>query len=339
MKYDFDPNKPVVPIAYPRLLLDMMVERGFTRSEILQGSQLNDAIFDKPDHRLTPAQFLFLILRCFYLSKDPSLGYEMGLRTPVTSHGFLGYGVMSCANLEEAIKLAERFVRLRTVLITFRLYIEGEFAIVETTTNYPVGLLRQFVFESLLLSLARAGSFITGNAMNSGEIHFDFPEPSYYQTHKDKLPPTFFNQAANQIRFPKAYLKQALIMADPVAAKLAAEQCERELALMDINDDVPSQVRAMLNHQQGHYPQLEQVADRLFMSSRTLKRRLQQAGLGFQQLLDEARKRDAIKMLQSTSLTVEQIAQRLGYTDPANFSRAFKKWTGDNPSSYRPDKK
>ena len=120
-------------------------------------------------------------------------------------------------------------------------------------------------------------------------------------------------------------------MADPVAAKLAAEQCERELALMESSTDIPAQVRAMLSHQQGYYPQLEQVADRLFMSSRTLKRRLQQTGLGFQQLLDEARKRDAIKLLQNTSLTVEQIALRLGYTDPANFSRAFKKWTGDPP--------
>jgi YesN/AraC family two-component response regulator len=46
-------------------------------------------------------------------------------------------------------------------------------------------------------------------------------------------------------------------------------------------------------------------------------------------LLDEARKRDAIKLLQNTSLTIEQIASRLGYTDPANFSRAFKKWTGE----------
>ncbi|HMY82724.1 MAG TPA: helix-turn-helix transcriptional regulator, partial [Agitococcus sp.] len=63
--------------------------------------------------------------------------------------------------------------------------------------------------------------------------------------------------------------------------------------------------------------------------------RLQQAGLGFQQLLDEARKRDAIKLLQNTSLTIEQIALRLGYTDPANFTRAFKKWTGDTPSKYR----
>ncbi|HNG46485.1 MAG TPA: helix-turn-helix domain-containing protein, partial [Agitococcus sp.] len=262
-------------------------------------------------------------------------GYEMGLRTPVTSHGFLGYGVMSCANLEEAIKLAERFVRLRTVLMSFKLSIEGDFAIVEASANYPVGLLRQFVFESLLLSLARAGSFITGNAMNSGEIYFDFPEPSYYQVNKDKLPPISFNKASNQLRFPKSFLKQPLIMADPVAAKLAAEQCERELALMDISDDIPSQVRAMLNHQQGEYPQLEQVAERLFMSSRTLKRRLQQAGLGFQQLLDEARKRDAIKLLQNTSLTIEQIALRLGYTDPANFTRAFKKWTGDTPSKYR----
>lgn len=335
MKHDFDPNKAVIPIAYPRLLLDLMVERGFSRQQVLHGSQLDELVFDKPEQRLTPAQFLFLILNCFYLSKDPALGYEMGLRTPVTSHGFLGYGVMSCANLEEAIKLAERFVRLRTVLMSFKLSIEGDFAIVEASANYPVGLLRQFVFESLLLSLARAGSFITGNGMNSGEIHFDFPEPSYYQTHKDKLPPIFFNKASNQLRFPKAFLKQPLIMADPVAAKLAAEQCERELALMDISDDIPTQVRAMLNHQQGEYPQLEQVAERLFMSSRTLKRRLQQAGLGFQQLLDEARKRDAIKLLQNTSLTVEQIALRLGYTDPANFTRAFKKWTGDTPSKYR----
>ncbi len=335
MKNDFDPNKPAVPIAYPRLLLDMMTERGFSRKQVLQGSSMDEGLFDKPEHRLTPAEFLFLILQCFYLTKDPSLGYEMGLRTPVTSHGFLGYGVMSCANLEEAIKLAQRFVRLRTVLMSFKLEIEGDFAIVVASSNYPVGLLRQFIFESLLLSLTRAGSFITGNSINAGEIHFDFAEPVYYQSVKHKLPPIFFNKEANQLRFPKAFLSQPLIMADPVAAKLAAEQCERELALMESSTDIPAQVRAMLSHQQGYYPQLEQVADRLFMSSRTLKRRLQQTGLGFQQLLDEARKRDAIKLLQNTSLTVEQIALRLGYTDPANFSRAFKKWTGEPPSQYR----
>ena len=62
MKHDFDPNKPVIPIAYPRLLLDMMVERGFTRQQILHGSHMDEALFDKPEQRLSPAQFLFLIL-------------------------------------------------------------------------------------------------------------------------------------------------------------------------------------------------------------------------------------------------------------------------------------
>jgi hypothetical protein len=59
MKNDFDPNKPAVPIAYPRLLLDMMLERGFSREEVLSGSAIDHISFDKPEHRLTPAQFLF----------------------------------------------------------------------------------------------------------------------------------------------------------------------------------------------------------------------------------------------------------------------------------------
>ena len=335
MKNDLNPNKPAIPIAYPRVLLNIMAEKGFSRTQVLAGSGLADSVFDKPDHRITPAQFLFILMNSFYLSKDPALGYEMGLRTPVTSHGFLGYGVMSCANLAEAIKLAERFVRLRTVLISFRLSVEGDFAIVEASTNHPVGILRQFVFESLLLSLARAGSFITGNSLQAGEIHFDFPEPTYYATIKDRLPPIFFNRAANQLRFPRTFLEQALVMADPVAAQLAVEQCERELALFDKHDDLAAQVRAILSQTQGQYLHLEAVAERLFMSSRTLKRRLQQVGLGYQQLLDEARKRDAIKLIQNTHLTIEQIAQHLGYTDAANFTRAFKKWTGDTPSRYR----
>ena len=84
MKHDFDPNKPAMPIAYPRLLLDLMAERGFSRAEVLAGSQLDPSVFDKPEQRITPAQFLFILLNCFYLTKDPALGYEMGLRTPVT---------------------------------------------------------------------------------------------------------------------------------------------------------------------------------------------------------------------------------------------------------------
>lgn len=335
MKNELDPHKPAVPVAYPRLLLEILAERGFPRATVLEGTDMSPGMFDSPDNRLTPAQFLQLVVNAFYLAKDPTLGMELGLRTPVTSHGFLGYGVMSCSNLREAIELAARFVRLRTVLMTFRLYEDGDEAVVEANANYPPGLLRQFVYESLLLSLARAGGFITGTSLDQGEIHVDYPEPHYYQDIRHRLPPMRFNRPANQLRFPREFLDKPLVMADPVAARLALDQLEREMAMLESQQDILAKVRAILSHQPGHYPDLETVAEKLFMSSRTLKRRLQQHQASFQQLLDEIRRRDAVRLLENSRLTVEQIAQHLGYSDPANFTRAFRKWTGATPSQYR----
>lgn len=336
MKSEFDPSRPAVPVAYPRLLLEIVTSMGIARESLLEGTGIPAAVFDQPEHRLTPAQFLHLVMNAFYLTKTPSLGYELGMRTPVTSHGFLGYGVMSCSTLREAIELAVKYVRIRTVLMNFKLRIEGEHAIVEAYANYPVGPLHQFVFESLLLSLARAGSFITGNSLQDGEIHFDFPEPAYYAPLRDRLPILRFGQSGNRLVFPRAFLDQPLVMADPVAAQLAVAQCEREMSLMESGgQDLPGRLRLLLEGSGGHYPDLETAAEKLFLSSRTLKRHLHQHGTSFQQELDRIRKRDAMRLLSNSGLTVEQVALRLGYTDPANFTRAFRKWSGQTPRQYR----
>jgi len=221
------------------------------------------------------------------------------------------------------------------VLFALQMHEEDDVAVIEIVENYPMGLMRQFALENILVGLARAGNFISGAGWDSGEIWFDFPEPPYYAAWKDRLPPMRFSRGANQLRFPRAALENRLIMSDPVAAKLAVEQCERELALLDETDDIPMRVRAVLSPGPGGYPDLDNVASRLFMSSRTLKRRLQQHGQTFQHLLDEVRRRDAIRLLGNAGLTLEQIAYRLGYADPANFTRAFRKWTGEAPSRYR----
>lgn len=91
----------------------------------------------------------------------------------------------------------------------------------------------------------------------------------------------------------------------------------------------------MLVNENRKYPSMEAAAARLHTSGRTLKRRLKQHGVSFQQLLDEARKRDSLRLLADVSLNLEQIAARVGYNDPANFTRAFRKWTGLTPSMFR----
>jgi len=71
------------------------------------------------------------------------------------------------------------------------------------------------------------------------------------------------------------------------------------------------------------------------MSSRTLHRKLDGLGTSFRRIQDDVRKNLALDYLKNTSMNVDQIAGRLGYSETTNFRRAFKQWTGDVPSHYQ----
>jgi AraC-like DNA-binding protein len=94
-------------------------------------------------------------------------------------------------------------------------------------------------------------------------------------------------------------------------------------------------VRAQLNDEQGGFRDLEEVAKRLGMSTRTLKRRLADQGTTFSHVLDELRRQRALLLLANRELSINEIAGRLGYTEAANFTRAFRRWTGRTPAAYR----
>lgn len=99
--------------------------------------------------------------------------------------------------------------------------------------------------------------------------------------------------------------------------------------------DLPQIIGAALREAQGNYPSLTATAARFCVSPRTLKRRLQSQGVRFRELLDAARYRDASQLLRHSGSTVEQIALAVGYSCPANFSRAFRRWSGMPPGIYR----
>jgi AraC-like DNA-binding protein len=80
---------------------------------------------------------------------------------------------------------------------------------------------------------------------------------------------------------------------------------------------------------------IDRVASELGLSRQTLYRRLKAEGVTFEQLLDELRHRLALKLLHDQNLSVKQASWRLGFSDPAAFSRAFKRWTGSSPSFSR----
>src|SRR5207237_10161872 len=80
---------------------------------------------------------------------------------------------------------------------------------------------------------------------------------------------------------------------------------------------------------------IELIASALGCSRQTLYRRLKAEGLTFEQVLDELRRRRALPLVRDPALPVKEVAYRLGFSDPAAFSRAFKRWTGKSPRALR----
>jgi AraC-like DNA-binding protein len=98
---------------------------------------------------------------------------------------------------------------------------------------------------------------------------------------------------------------------------------------------VAGKVRAQLLQDVGRQPSLAAVADRLKISERTLRRRLAQRGVSFRFHVEELRAQLAVRYLRETSMNHEDIADAIGFRDPANFRHAFRRWTGRSPSAFR----
>lgn len=329
-------GKPFVPVVYGVLIQDVAARHGVDRSTLLAAAAIPPALLDDPNGRLTQLQAGTMLYQAIALSREPALGYEIGLHSSLTSHGLMGYGMISSSTLREAIGLSVKFLQLRLPMFRMQLSTDGGHAVIGISEAMPLnGSVRQCLFDLFLVGMARVAPALTGYRMPEIELWFDGAEPEYYARYRERLPPVRFGMGANQLRFRSTYLDLRPDTANPVTAKMVEEQCSRELEQLGFAGDVSGQVRAMLCNAQGHYPGLEQIAERLHMSSRTLKRRLRDQDTSFHQLLDETRRAESIRLLRTTALSVEQIAERLGYADPSNFCRAFRKWTAASPNGYR----
>ncbi|MGH7857897.1 MAG: AraC family transcriptional regulator [Candidatus Binatia bacterium] len=330
-----DVLKPSVPVAYGLLTIQLATKRGVDRAALLRGLGIGEALLETPDGRLSMDQYSRLIDRSIRLTRDAGLGYEFGLRTNLTAHGFIGLGLISQSTVRDAIEFGIRFVRLRTPIYELRSFVEEETGVIDVREAIPFGRLRRYAFDMLLVTWARMAQVLAGERKIDLEIWFDYPEPDYYTRYRDRLPPARFARGSNQLRFPAAYLDLPLETANPVTARLVTDSCNRELEVLGEADDFLARVRAVLVAKGGGYPSLDAVAARLFVSERTLKRRLLASGFTFRQLLDEARRRDSIRLLRDTTFSVQTVSRMVGYADPANFTRAFRKWTGTSPGDFR----
>jgi AraC-like DNA-binding protein len=176
-------------------------------------------------------------------------------------------------------------------------------------------------------------------AAAEAEVFMTGPAPSYYARLAAFLPaPVRYDAPACFVRFPTSLLAQRPWLADPAIAALAREQCEAEFEkLFPDAAPIASEVRRRVAAAPEGTPTLEAIARTLGLSSRTLRRRLEQEGVSYRDIVEAALRERCERLLAETDLQVSEVAFRAGYNDVSNFTRAFRRWTGKTPKAYRRD--
>ena len=333
-----------IPGVYGLLLLDVVSRWGYNDETLFTPFGLTSEQLADPHCRIPNHVANELVQHALRLTGEPSLGYHLGTQMRISIHGFIGYAIMTAGNITEALVLANRFVQLRLPFLQLFFSTFSDQATIQIQTDIQIEPLRTEISTALMIGLITMAQAITGvdySTLNYDKalVDFDFPRPQGFERFASKFPnhEFRFDQPHLLLSFDKQYLGFKLVNADPIASQIAINQCETELSSLGERHRVAMRVRDILTHSEQHYLSIETVADRLHMSDRTLKRQLAAEGTSFSTLVDEVRYRHATSLLSRTDYTLEQIADELGYSDVANFSRAFKRWSGRSPSNWRKD--
>lgn len=328
-------HNPTVPGTYACLLADVVARWDIPAARLLEGSRVSPQDLLSPIWHLDYNEFKRLLKRAVALTGEPGLGFHIGLQMKISCHGLIGYAAMIARNVREALEIGQNFIQLQSSTIRLRLEEADGIAhlhVDQPMPGYPLGEIGSMF---IMLGLATMGEAITGQRL-TGTAAVSFARPAYFDRFEHLLPGTVsFEQSCHRLSFDAVYLDMPLVMADPVAARMAREQCKQALHAMAGSGSLVSLVRELACDETMGFCQMDQVADRLHMSERTLQRQLAQAGTSFSVIIDELRHQRALLMLRRNELGLDYIADQLGYTDTTNFSRAFKRWTGMAPSQFR----
>ncbi len=324
-----------LPAVHILHLVELLDRWGVTADEALAPTGLGASDLVDPHARVSIDLTRKIIERARALTGEPGLGIYLGLQMRVSSHGYLGFAALTSATVRGAIAIAEEFFPTRTSALAVRLHVEGSAASLVLEERAPLGSARDVVILALLIGISRIANALTGRELEGG-MELAFAEPDYFDRFRSIAGSALrFGQPMNRLVFDASVLDLPLSMADPAALALAREQCEQQLNALGYGERVSVRVRHLLLRATGGFLSVEEVAKQLHVSPRTLKRMLAAEGTRYSRLLEEERHERSLLLLRSPALSVHDVALRLGYSDAANFTRAFRRWTEMTPHSFR----
>lgn len=328
------------PALYAIKLIEVLREAGIDCLPFIHQAELTARELEDREQEVSLTKYLALVQAAVHSAGIDDLGFLVGEHTGPLEHGVLGYAILGGSTLHESLQRYARYQGLVGPLLEVSLDLGTDTAQMlvrplDTGTKLHPDVLRYFIQE-WLANWNPWSNFIGIDRPFFDEVLLGLPGeefPQLYQQHMQC--PVRLCEGPTVARFPARHLELALQHTNETINALCHEQCELLLEAQQLQHGLTAEIHRRLARRPGDLPGMEDVARQLNMTSRTLRRHLQKENTRFQDVVVSHRIAMARRYLQETSLPAFEIANLVGYADPANFYRTFRGLEGVTPQDFR----
>lgn len=319
-----------------KVALGALHERGIEAAACLAGTGVSGDDLNRPELRVSLQQEVVFYRNVLRLSGDPLIGLAIGAQYHLPNYGIWGYAVMSAPSLGDALKLAFRFIGLTYTCHDITLQRAAHGACMRLVPLRDYGDCTQVITDRDTSALFLIVSELLGRPLPLERVDLLHGAREYAEQYAAYFNcPVGFATPCSELHIERSELDSALPHSDPSTTRMSEYQCEMLQSTLNAGVEIVTELRQLLLETPGDFPPVDEAARRLNVSPRNLRRQLKQAGQTYTRILNDLRYELARQYLDVTCLTVAEIARTLGYSEPGNFTHAFKRWSGVSPHAYR----
>ena len=325
--------------VYVIKLIEVLADLGLPTDSVARAAGLSSPL--APEQDLPISDYLAAVeIAVRDNPQVPDLGFRVGAATTFLEQGVLGYALLSSPTLRDCLRRYVRYQYLQGPLLSIGLEDFGETAAMVAVPRggrWPMSPdAHRYMVQEWLIGWNDLGELVHRKGGLFEHVRLGYPAVSQQGYYEDYLRCTVsFDNDRTAALFPARRLDLPLEYADESIAALCKVQCERLLEVMNLRSGLVAEIHRQLSATPGSVPGMPEIAGRLHVGARTLRRQLKAEGTTYQDVVRDFRIAMAKRYLEETTLPVSEVAALVGYSDPANLYRCFRDRTGLTPREYR----
>lgn len=327
-----------VPAYYVAMIIESLVEKGWDRNKFIRKLNFPADLLLEKRARIPSSDFGQFAGYLAVKLQDESLGL---LESPmkVGTFALLCQSSINCDTLGHFLGRYSKSMRITTEGVKLALTSDAQFATLTVKCDVSSGYAENTLVMIFLAIAHRLSSWVIDQKIVLHDVNIAGKAPFFARDYNMLFTSLVkFEQKENSIRFSADYLDAKIMQDEPALRKFLNESASLLMSELELDSSLTSQIRHLIRADvSGEFPSFVEVSKSMSYTSATLRRRLRLEGSTYQDIKDALRRDTAIHYLSRNSMSLEEVAEKSGFTEPTSFFRAFKRWTGTSPRAYVPE--